>query len=263
MVLEWYKARLVAHGFQREHGRDYDDTFAPVAHMTTIHTLLAVASVRGWSISQLDVKNVFLNGELREDVYMHPPPRYSIPEGMVCHLRRSLYGFKQAPRALFQHFASVVVAAGFFTSAHDPALFVHVSPRGRTLLLLYVDDMIINGDDLEYIAFVKTRLSDQFLMPDLDPLRYFLRIEISTPGGVFLSQEKYIQDLLNRVSLTDHRTAETPMELNVHLVATDGEPLEDPTCYHHIVGSLVYLGVTRSDISYSVHILSQFVSAPT
>jgi hypothetical protein len=161
--------------------------------MIIIRTLLVVASVRGWSISQLNVKNVFLNGELREDVYMCPPPGYSVPEGMVCHLRRSLYGLKQAPRAWFQRFASVVTAAGSSTSAHDPALFVHMSPRGRTLLLLYVDGMIITGDDPEYINFVKARLSDQFLMSDLGPLRYFLGIEISsTPEGFFLSQEKYI-----------------------------------------------------------------------
>jgi hypothetical protein len=152
----------------------------------------------------------------------------------------------------------------FFANAHDPALFVHVSPHGRTILLLYVDDMIITGDDPEYIAFVKAHLSDLFLMSDLGPLRYFLGIEISSMfEGFYLSQEKYIQDLLDRASLTDHRTAETPMELNVHLVATDVEPLEDPTRYHHIVVSLVYLGVTRPDISYSIHILSQFVSAPT
>jgi hypothetical protein len=124
--------------------------------------------------------------------------------------------------------------------------------------------MIIIGDDTEYIAFVKTRLSDQFFMSDLGPLRYLLRIEISsTHEGFFLSQEKYIQNLLDRASLTDHQTAETPMELNVHLTPTDGEPLEDPTRYHHIVGSLVYLGITRPDISYFVHIRSQFVSAPT
>jgi hypothetical protein len=101
-------------------------------------------------------------------------------------------------------------------------------------------------------------------MSDLDPLRYFLGIEISsTSEGLFLSQEKYIQDLPDRASLTDHRIAETPIELIVHLKPTDDEPLEDPTCYHHIVESLVYLGVTRPDISYSVHILSQFVSSPT
>jgi hypothetical protein len=161
--LERYKARLVACGFQQEQGRDYDETFALVAHMTTIRTLLAVASVREWSIPQLDVKNVFLNGELLEDVYMRPPPGYSVPEGMVCHLRCSLYGLKQAPHAWFQCFTSVVTAAGFSASAYDPVLFVHVSPRGRTLLLLYMDDMIITGDDFEYIAFVKACLSDQFL----------------------------------------------------------------------------------------------------
>jgi hypothetical protein len=225
--------------------------------MTTICTLLAVASVQGWSISQLNVKNTFLNGELREDVYMRPPPGYSVPEGMVCHLCCSLYGLKQAPWSWFQHFASVVTAAGFSASAHDPALFVHVSPHCRTLLLLYVDDMIITDDDPEYIAFVKAHLSDQFLMSDLGPLRYFLGSEISsTPEGFFLSQEKYIQDLLDRASLTDHQTVETPMELNVHLVPTDGEPLDDPTHYRHIIGSLVYLGVTRPNISYSIYIES-------
>jgi hypothetical protein len=158
----------------------------------------------------------------------------------------------------------MVTTVGFSANAHDLALFVHISPRGRTLLLLHVDDMIITGDDPKYIAFVKVCLSDQFLMFDLGPLMYFLGIEISsTPERFFLSQEKYIHDLLDRASLTDHRTAETPMELNVHLTPTDGEPLEDHTRYRHIVGSLVYLGVTRPDISYSVHILSQFVSAPT
>ncbi|WVZ64985.1 hypothetical protein U9M48_014422 [Paspalum notatum var. saurae] len=233
--LERYKTRL-------EHGRDYDETFAPIAHMTTVRALLAMASVREWSISQLDVKNTFLNGELREEVYMQPSLGYSVPEGM--------------------RFASMVTAAGFSASAHDPVLFVHTSSRGRTLLLLYVDDMIISGDDPQFIAFVKARLSEQFLMSNLGPLHYFLGIEVSsTHEGFYLSQEKYIQGLLDCASITDHKTEEAPMELNLHLSATDGEPL--PTRYRHIVGSLVCLGVTRPDISYSVHILSQFVSAPT
>jgi hypothetical protein len=152
----------------------------------------------------------------------------------------------------------------FSINAHDRALFVHVSPYGRTLLLLYVDDMIITGDDFEYITFVKAHLIDQFLMSELGPLRYFFGIEISsTSEGFFLSQEKYIQYLLDRASLTDHRTAKTSMELNIHLTLTNGEPLEDATRYRCIVGSLVYLGVTKPNILYYVHILSQFVSAHT
>ncbi|EMS67217.1 Retrovirus-related Pol polyprotein from transposon TNT 1-94 [Triticum urartu] len=170
----------------------------------------------------LDVKNAFLNGELREEVYMQPPPGYSVHLMAWSVVFVALYGLKQAPRAWFERFASVVTAAGFSASDHDPALFVHISTRGRTLLLLYVDDMIITGDDPEYIAFVKARLSEQFLMSDLGPLRYFLGIEVSsTSDGFFISQEKYIQDLLARAALTDERIVETPMELNLHLRATD------------------------------------------
>jgi hypothetical protein len=99
--LELYKSCLIARGFQQEQGHDYDETFGPVAHMTTIRTLLDVASIQEWSISQLDVKNIFLNGELHEDAYMCSPPGYSVPEGMVCHIRRSLYGLKQGPHAWF------------------------------------------------------------------------------------------------------------------------------------------------------------------
>jgi hypothetical protein len=198
------KSRLVVRGCQQQHGRDYDETFAPVAHMTTVRTLLAVASVREWSISQLDVKNAFLNGELHEEIYMQPPPGYSVSEGMVCRLRRSLYGLKQAPRAWFQRFASVVTAAGFVASNHDPVLFVHTSSRGRTLLLLYVDDMLITGDDPEYIAFVKARLSEQFLMSDLGPMHYFLGIEVSSSseGFFYLRKSTFRIFLIVLLSLT-------------------------------------------------------------
>jgi hypothetical protein len=108
--------------------------------------------------------------------------------GHVCRLRCALYGMKQAPRAWFDRFSSVVTAAGFTPSDHDPALFVHISGRSRTLLLLYVDDMLITGNDKEYIAFVKSRLSEQFMMSDLGPLSYFLGIEItSTADGYYIS----------------------------------------------------------------------------
>jgi hypothetical protein len=232
--------------------------------MTTIRNLIAVAATSSWTLSQMDVKNAFLHGDLQEDVYMHPPPGVQLPPGYVCHLRRALYGLKQAPRAWFARFSSVVIAAGFTPSDHDPALFVHTSSRGRTLILLYVDDMLITGDDPDYIAFVKARLCDQFMMSDLGPLSYFLGLEVeSTAAGYYLSQAKYIQDLLTRSGLTDTRTAATPMELHLHLKSSDGSPLDDPTRYRHLVGSLVYLTATRPDIAYAVHILTQFLSCPT
>ena len=186
--LERYKARLVARGFQQTQGRDYEETFAPVAHMTTVRTMIAVAASRSWTISQMDVKNAFLHGELHEEVYMHPPPGVDVPSGQVCRLRRALYGLKQAPRAWYERFVSVIIEAGFSPSPHDPALFIHTSSRGRTLLLLYVDDMLITGDDAEHISLIKRHLSQQFQMTDLGPLSYFLGIEVlHSEKGYYLS----------------------------------------------------------------------------
>jgi hypothetical protein len=192
--IERYKARLVARGFQQTQGRDYDETFAPVAHMTTVHTLIAVAAASSWTIFQMDVKNAFLHGDLNEEVYMQPPPGVNALPGYVCRLRRALYGLKQAPRAWFERFVSVINAAGFKPSDHDLALFIHLSARGRTLLLLYVDDMLIIGDDAEHISHVKRQLGSQFQMSDLGPLSYFLGIEVMhSVKGFYLSQSKYIQ----------------------------------------------------------------------
>src|SRR6185369_8039605 len=221
--IERYKARLVARGFQQTQGVDYDETFAPVAHMTTVRTLIAVAASCSWTISQMDVKNAFLHGDLHEEVYMQLPLGVDAPSGYVCRLRRALYGLKQAPRAWFERFVSVIQAAGFSPSDHDPALFIHLSPRGRTLLLLYVDDMLITCDDVEHISHVKKQLSEQFQMSDLGPLSYFLGIEVlRTAKGYYLSQCKYIQDLIARSGISDNRTATTPMELHLQLLPTDG-----------------------------------------
>jgi hypothetical protein len=127
-----------------------------------------------------------------------------------------------------------------------------------------VDDMLITGDNSEHISHVKQHLSKEFQMSDLGPLSYFLGIEVQqTQKGFYLSQSKYIQDLLDRSGLTDTHTVATPMDLHLKLRPKDGTPLADPTRYRHIVGSLVYLTITRPDIAHAVHMLSQFVSTPT
>jgi hypothetical protein len=262
--IERYKAHLVARSFQQTQGRDYDETIALVAHMTIVRTLIAVAATNSWTISQMDVKNVFLHGDLHEEVYMQPPPGVEVPLGHVCRLHRALYGLKQAPRAWFECFVSVIIADGFSPSEHDPALFIHTSPCERTLLLLYVDDMLITGDDMEHISHVKQKLGEQFQISDLGPLSYFLGLEVlHSPKGYYISHSKYIQDLIARSGITDNRTATTPMDLHLQLRPTDGILLEDPTRYRHIVGRLVYLTITRPNFAHAIHILRQFACAPT
>ncbi|RVW44227.1 Retrovirus-related Pol polyprotein from transposon RE1 [Vitis vinifera] len=261
--VERYKARLVAKGFTQEYGIDYEETFAPVARISSVRALLAVAAARKWDLFQMDVKNVFLNGDLSEEVYMQPPPGLSVESNKVCHLRRALYGLKQAPRAWFAKFSSTIFHLGYTASPYDSALFLRRTDKGTILLLLYVDDMIIIGDDLSGIQELKDFLSQQFDMKDLGHLSYFLGLEIThSTDGLYITQAKYASDLLSQAGLTDSKTVDTPVELNAHLTPSGGKPLSNPSLYRRLVGSLVYLTVTRPDISYVVHQVSQYFSAP-
>jgi hypothetical protein len=262
-TVDRYKARLVARGFTQEYGVDYEETFALVARLTSVRALLAVAASRHWSLCQMDVKNAFLNGDLSEEVYMQLPPGLSHSTNKVCRLRRALYGLKQAPRAWFAKFSTTISRLGYSIIPYDSALFIRHTDRGTILLLLYVDDMIITGDDITGIQELKQFLSQHFEMKDLGPLNYFLGLEISSSSdGYYLTQAKYISDLLSRANLTDSKIVDTPTELNTRLTPHDGEPLRDFTLYRHLVGNFVYLTVTRPDISYAVHQVSQFMAAP-
>jgi len=211
----------------------------------------------------MDVKNAFLNGDLSEEVYMTPPPGIKLPHGHVCRLRKALYGLKQAPRAWFEKFSSTVVSLGFSPSNYDSGLFTRTTDAGTILLLLYVDDMIITGSDSTGIAHLKQSLNSCIEMKDLGSLHYFLGLEVlSDSSGLYLCQAKYTSDLLSKAGLIDNKTASTPLEHNLHLAPNAGPSLRDPTLYRQLVGSLVYLTVTRPDIAYAVHTVSQFMSAP-
>ena len=213
----------------------------------------------------MDVKNAFLDCELSEEVYMKLPSGYSHPPGFphrVCRLRQELYGLKQAPQAWFAKFSSTISQHGFSGSSFDTALFLRWFGHGITILLLYIDDMIITSDDMQGIQDLKHFLGRQFEMKDLGPLNYFLGLEVSSSAdGYYLTQAKYTSDLISRVSITDSKIVDTPIEYNCRLNSHDGESLSDATLYIQLIGSLIYLTVTRPDISYAVHVVSQFMVA--
>ena len=261
--IERYKARLVAKSFTEEYEIDYEETFALVACISSVRALLNVVSASKWDIFQMDVKNTFLNGDLSEEVYMQPPPGLSVESNKVCHLRPALYGLKQAPQAWFAKFSFTISRLGYMASHYDSALFLRRTNKGTILLLLYVDDMIITGDDLSGIQELKDFLSQQFEMKDLGHLSYFLGLEIThSIDGLYLTQAKYASKLLSRARLTNSKTVDTPVKLIAHRTPSRGKPLSNPSFYRHLVGSLVYLTVTRLDISYVVHQVSQYLSAP-
>ena len=260
------KARLVAKGYTQVYGSDYGDTFSPVAKIASVRLLLSMAAMCSWPLYQLDIKNVFLHGDLAEEVYMEQPPGFVAQgeSGLVCRLRRSLYGLKQSPRAWFSRFSSVVQEFGMLRSTADHSVFYHHNSLGQCIyLVVYVDDIVITGSDQDGIQKLKQHLFTHFQTKDLGKLKYFLGIEIAqSSSGVVLSQRKYALDILEETGMLDCKPVDTPMDPNVKLVPGQGEPLGDPGRYRRLVGKLNYLTITRPDISFPVSVVSQFLQSP-
>lgn len=272
------KARLVILGCHQIYGEDYAETFAPVAKLTTLRTLLAVAAMTGWDAIQMDVTNAFLHGDLHETVFMKLPKGYThigsriklndtYPQpatNLVCQLHKSLYGLKQAPRQWFFKLSTTLVNMNFAQSKADYSMFTQTTDQHITVVLAYVDDLLICGNNQSKISQLKQLLSTQFHMKDLGPVRYFLGLEVDrTDAGFFLSQQKYTKDLLTAYGMLNTKPLKLPLDSHLKLSATKGDLLPNPVIYQRLMGKLIYLTITRPDLSFSVQLLSQFMQAPT
>ncbi|KAJ1704358.1 hypothetical protein LUZ63_004137 [Rhynchospora breviuscula] len=262
--VERYKARLVVLGNRQKEGVDFNETFAPVAKMVSVRTFLAVAVAKAWEIHQMDVNNAFLHGDLNEEVYMKLPPGFaSSHPGKVCRLRKSLYGLRQTPRMWFSKLAATLEAYGFIQSKVDYSLFSYQNGGIFITILVYVDDLVIAGNNSDAIRNFKSYLSGAFSMKDLGMLKYFLVIKFArNPTGLVLSQRKYTLDILAEYGLLGSKPATTPLEQNHNMSALKGERMLDPEKYRRLVGKLIYLTITRPELSYSVHIFAQFMHSP-
>ena len=263
--IERPKSRVVAQGFTQHFGVDYKETFAPVAKMSTVKVLLSVAANHGWSLSQMDVKNAFLHGELEEEVYMKIPPGHPLcgDPSRVCKLNKSIYGLKQSPRAWHAKLSSTLEDLGFTRSSADSSLYVQTGQTEKLMVLIYVDDLIITGSNADSIAALKKKLQGKFPVKDLGPLKYFLGIEVATSRkGLFLNQRKYTIDLLRDSNMLNSKPANTPFDSKLQLDKL-GDPLDSPNYYQKLVGKLIYLTITRPDISFAVSLVSQHMHAPT
>ncbi|XP_061989759.1 uncharacterized mitochondrial protein AtMg00810-like [Rosa rugosa] len=225
-----------------------------------------MAAPFNWKLHQLDVKNAFLHGILKEEVYMSQPPGFEDSQfpNHVCKLKKSLYGLKQAPRAWNERFTSYLPQLGFKSSIVDPSLFIRDFGSTQVYLLLYVDDIILTGNSSSSIQHVKDALQSEFDMKDLGLLHYFLGLQITyLPNGLFISQAKYAQDILDKAGMSDCNASITPCLPYSKLLKDEGAPFTDVKTYRSIVGCLQYLTFTRPDITYSVNSVCQFMQSPT
>ena len=289
-----FKARLVIRGFEQVDGTDYQETFAPVARLTTLRMVLALTTVLGWTIEQMDVVTAFLHPAIDTEVYM------SLPKGLewldsgvlgasgaqgsgviACQLNKALYGLKQAPRLWFQDIDSYLQSAdmGFVQSTADPNLYLSASRSA--ILLLYVDDILIAGPTTKIKDEIKLLLKMRYRMSDLGPAKQFLGLRIvQTPelGTTTLSQEHAINELLSKYGMSQANGVHTPLESTKVLqpkhqnnsaaatrVAIDSElSSEEQSQYQSIVGSVMYIMLgSRPDICYAVSYLSQYNARAT
>jgi len=221
-TIDRLKARLVAKGYTQIFGLDYVDIFSPVAKMASVRLFIVMATLQQWPLYQLDVKNAFLNGDLHEEIYMEQPPDFVAQResfGLVCRLRKFLYGLKQSPRAWFVKFSNVVQQFGMTRSEGDHSFFYRHSSIGCICLVVYVDDIVLTSSDHHGISQVKQHLFQHFQTKDLGKLRYFLGIEVAqSNNGIVISQRKYALDILEEIGLMNSKYFHTPMDPNVKLL---------------------------------------------
>jgi hypothetical protein len=217
-----------------------------------------------WKLHQMDVKTTFLNGVIEEEVYIEQPQGFEVEDKKthVCKLKKALYGLKQAPRAWYGRIDSFLTSLGFTKSKADSNLYFKVMNDEPVILLLYVDDLFLTGEE-KLITDCKKKLAAKFEMKDLGLMHYFLDLEVwQSPEKIFLNQGKYAVEILKRFDMLECKSMNTPMETKLKLLVDTLSELIDATLYRQIIGSLMYLTNTRPDICFAVNTLSRYLVEP-
>lgn len=214
----------------------------------------------------MDVKSAFLNGPLEEEVYVSQPPGFEIKgsEEKVYRLNKALYGLKQAPRAWNRRIDGFLMKLGFLKCTTEHGVYIKGSnTTNLTVVCLYVDDLLVTGNNETEIANFKGEMMREFEMTDLDLISYFLGIEFKrTDEGVIMHQGRYARDVLKKFRMVDCNSADTPTATGVNLVKDPNEEEVDVTLYRQMVGSLRYLCCTRPDLLYVVGLISRYMENP-
>jgi hypothetical protein len=249
------KAQLVAKGYAQVAGLDFEETLAPVARLESIQILLAYAAHHSFKVFQMDVKSAFLNGPIKEEVYMEQPHGFEddrYPDH-VYKLSKALYGLKQALRAWYECLRDFLISNAFKVGKADPTPFTKTYKGDLFVCQIYVDDIIFGSTNQKSYEEFSTVMMQKFKMSMMGELNYFLGFQVKKlKEGTFISQTKYTQDLLKRFGMKDVKPAKTPMGTNGHLDLNKEGKSVDQKAYWSMIGSLLYLCVSRPDIMLSV-----------
>lgn len=259
-----YRARLVAQGFSQIEGIDYTETFSPVIKTKSIRTLLAIAVERKWTVHQMDITAAYLNGTLKETIYMEQPKPFDNGNtAEVCLLKKSLYGLKQSGREWNHTLDAFLKTMGMSRSRADPCVYI----KGDLLVGVYVDDLLIAAPNDEIVSKFKEKISDEFEAKDLGEAESILNVRLTKheDGSLTLDQKAHIKELLAEFGMDEARGTSSPLDPGTNfLKSSDPAKIKDKPNYRKAVGSLLYLANwTRPDIAHAAAYLSQFNENPT
>jgi hypothetical protein len=259
------KARLVAKGYSQVEGLDFDETNAPIARLESIRILLPYATYHGFKLYQMDVKSAFLNGPIKDEVYVEQPLGFEDSEypSHVYMLSKTLYGLKQAPRAWYECLRDFLITNGFKVEKANPTLFTKTIDKDLFISQIYVDDIIFGSTNKSSCEEFSRIMIQKFEMSMMGELKYFLGFQIKQlQEGTFIFQTKYIQDILKKFGMKNAKPIKTPMGTNGHLDLDTGGKYVDQKVYRSMIGSVLYLCASRPDIMLSVCICARFQANP-
>jgi hypothetical protein len=255
------KARLVAKGYSLVKGFDFDETYAPVARLESIHMLLVYATYHAFKLYQMDVKSAFLNGPIKEEVYFEQPPGFEDSEypSHVYKLSKALYGLKQAPIAWYECLRDFLTTNGFKVGKANHTLFTKTIAKDLFICQIYVDDIIFGSTNKSSCEEFSRIMIQKFEMSMIGELKYFLGFQIKQlEEDTFICQTKYIQDILKKFGMKNAKPIKTPMRTNGYLDLDTGGKSVDQKVYRSMIGSLLYLCASRPDIMLSVCMCARF-----
>ena len=227
--------------------------------------LIAIAVHLNWPLHQLDVLTAFLNGILKEDVYMFQPTGFVIPgtEHLVCKLHKALYGLKQSPRAWYARLHAALLAWGLIQSLSDPNLYFAHEGTDTIALLVYVDDILLTGSNPKLIDRLKTYFQRSFKTNDLGPISRYLGVQFDrSDTGLHMHQRDYALSILRLFNMEDCKPSPTPLPEGLLLSKDSTTPPVDATLYRMLVGKLLFLTKTRPDLTQAVSVVSRFMHQP-
>ncbi|GJX94825.1 retrovirus-related pol polyprotein from transposon TNT 1-94 [Tanacetum coccineum] len=260
------KTRLVARGYRQEEGIDFEESFALVARLEAIRIFLAFAAHMNMVVYQMDVKTAFLNGNLREEVYVSQPDGFVDKDkpNHVYKLKKALYGLKQAPRAWYDMLSSFLISQDFSKGSVDPTLFIRRDGKELLLVQIYVDDIIFAASTPELCDLFFKIMCSKFKMSMMGKILFFLGLQISqSPRGIFINQSKYALESLKKYGFDSCDPVDTPMVEKSKLDEDKEGKAVDPSHYRGMIGTLLYLTASRPDLQFAICMCARYQARPT